>query len=643
MREECIVRREGWYLREPRWSMANGRAWLHVLAWKGDVERHEMMPFVDGRVDIDAARVVTERPAIAGLSWSDVPDVVEARVAHEIDCVARASGPRGIERVRVEHRGGGESRVVLERHDCAIELWRAVATASAPAIACVAEGSWIAFHHNLREEEREPDLAKWIALRFVDANGNVLEPRASMPDRDRDATGEDQGFEFPTIAAGPDGAIAIFGRASHTFYRQDLSACGWSARQPLDDGSWGCRGRRVAVVEFEGKLLSARRDRRGIVIGVEALPSGGAPELAPAEVVIAARPHRDVPRRARGSDPALRFGLRTFFGDIHQHSAHSDGCGSAHEPYLRARWVYGDDFAALSDHESFLGKRIGPGEWAHLRAVADHHNSPGEFVTLHAYEWTGRAHPGPGHKVVYPRSSEHRIVSRDDEPTGRGLIARLRDERAIAVPHHVGWTGADEDAHDEAVQPVWEICSCHGCYLEAGHVLGQRGALADQMIHAVLSRGRRFGFIACSDGHGLLFHHGVGRKRDPFRCGLTAVQAEALTRSAILDALVARRSYATSGVPIYLDLRVDGSHPMGSVLRRGAGPSRYEVRAIGVEELREVALVGPDGVLARTEPRSFEGGLVAELGAPWIYARVTQADGEMAWSSPVFVADASPR
>jgi hypothetical protein len=137
----------------------------------------------------------------------------------------------------------------------------------------------------------------------------------------------------------------------------------------------------------------------------------------PAETRLETRPHRDVPARPRGADPARVHGLETLFGDIHQHSAHSDGCGAAAEPYLRARHVYGDDFAALSDHESFLGKRIGPGEWSLLRAVADRFDEPGSFVALHAYEWTGRMHPGPGHKVVYPVSPAHRVVSRDTEPT----------------------------------------------------------------------------------------------------------------------------------------------------------------------------------------------------------------------------------
>jgi hypothetical protein len=325
-----------------------------------------------------------------------------------------------------------------------------------------------------------------------------------------------------------------------------------------------------------------------------------------------------------------------LFGDIHQHSAHSDGCGTADEPFLRARWAYGDDFCALSDHESFLGKRISPGEWRVLTSTADAHDEPGVFATLQAYEWTGRMHPGPGHKVVYVPDASHAIVSRDVESTGEGLAAKLRGTGAIAVPHHVGWTGADESAHDPEIQPVWEICSCHGCYLTEGHPLGQRGDLRDQMIERVLARGRRFGFIACSDGHGLLRHHGVARKRDPFRTGLTAVQATACTREAIFDALRARRCYATSGVPIFLDVDANGA-PMGSELRAKGADVRVHVRAGAATDIASIAIVGENGAAAETKPGATSGELTASVGVGWWYARVVTVDGEMAWSSPVFV------
>jgi hypothetical protein len=146
----------------------------------------------------------------------------------------------------------------------------------------------------------------------------------------------------------------------------------------------------------------------------------------------------------------------------------------------------------------------------------------------------------------------------------------------------------------------------------------------------VLRRGRRFGFIACSDGHGLLFHHGVGRKRDSFRTGLTAVQARSNERAAIFEALRERRCYATSGVPIYLDVDAEGQ-PMGSVL---AGPRRVRVRAAGVGPLRSLSLVG---AIATVAGRGAEAELEAPLERGWAYAKVEQADGEMAWSSPLWV------
>src|SRR5690606_6070245 len=152
----------------------------------------------------------------------------------------------------------------------------------------------------------------------------------------------------------------------------------------------------------------------------------------------------------------------------------------------------------------------------------------------------------------------------------------------------------------------------------------------------MLRRGKRFGFIACSDGHGLLFHHGVARKRDPFRCGLTAVQAEDVTREAILRAIRERRCYATSGVPILLDLRA-GDHPMGSELVvDGLTEVRAEARC--ASPIARLTLEGPEGPIATI---SGEGELHVSLEASvepgWVYAKVEQEDGEMAWSSPIFL------
>lgn len=511
-----------------------------------------------------------------------------------------------------------------------VVVWSGPGIAAAPAVAADGDGgAWLAVHHDVREDTGERDIAKWIDIFHVDANGAIRVPEAPMSGRDRDLEGEEQGFEFPSLVLLEGGALRVYGRGSHAFFRQDLSASGWSERVRIDAGDWGCRGRRVAAFRHGETLWTAWRERTGIALHIEAVPSMEAPRLlARAARAVAAPP---TPKRERA---VAEDGRVTLFGDIHQHSAHSDGCGAASEPFVRARDAYGDDFCALSDHESFLGKRIGPGEWSYLQSVVDAHDAPGEFAALYAFEWTGRAHPGPGHKVVYAEKRTREVLSRDVLSEGRDLVARCGEEGRIAVPHHVGWTGANEDAHDERVQPVWEICSCHGCYETFAHELGQRGDLRDQMVDAVLRRGHRFGFIASSDSHGLLWHHGVARKRDPFRTGLTAVQATACTREAILAAIRERRCYATSGAKIVLDVRAEGA-PMGSLLA-GRKTREFVVRVTGTAPIASLELVGPEGVLVRSEPRALTAELFSTLDEPFVYARVKQTDSEMAWSSPIF-------
>jgi hypothetical protein len=215
------------------------------------------------------------------------------------------------------------------------------------------------------------------------------------------------------------------------------------------------------------------------------------------------------------------------------------------------------------------------------------------------------------------------------------LVERVRALGGFASPHHIGWTGADEPGHDDLGQPLWEICSCHGCYEHVDHPLGQRGELREQMADVMLRRGHRFGFTASSDSHGLLWHHGEARKRDPYRTGLTGVQAHEVTRAAIMEALWARRCYATSGAKILLDVRADGQ-PMGSELA-DRDAADLAVRAYGTDTITELALIGAEGVLARSAPGAREVSLEARVASTFVYARVTQRDGEMAWSSPVFL------
>jgi len=609
------------YLRSPRLEpVDDGGALLHVLAWTGGEEcilRFKLTR--DGVVEGEPA-ATDHAPAIMG--WA--PGMV-----HPVnDPLAELQAEHQGWRAAVRHEGARSTVLVVTPAGREFIAWTAFGIAAAPCINAARGGAWIAFHHDVREDTGVPDIAKWIALRFVDMEGGVFEPAAPMTGRNRDLDGEEQSFEFPTLVVGDDGAVDLFGRGSHNVYRQRLEANGFSEREPIDDGHWGCRGRRVSAVRLmDGTTLAARRGRKGIVIQRFDAPTGGAPELVPAPIEAGGR-------EAELAHAAAWSGPQVLFGDIQQHSAHSDGVGSADETYLRARYRYGDDFAALTDHESFLGKRIGPGEWAYLQAVTEQYDDPGEFATIVAYEWTGKAYPGPGHKCIYLPGPGLPIISRDDVPRGADIVEQITAQGALTGPHHIGWTGADVEGHNPAGQPVWEICSCHGCYEHPDHPLGHRGDLEDQFAKPLLDRGLRFGFMANSDSHGLLWHHGECRKRDPFRTGLTAVISAKRTRKAILEALRARRCYATSGAKILLDVHVAG-FPMGSELEI-EGPVEVHVRALGTTDIERIELMTPDGIAASDQPGSPSASFVGEVEAPYVYCRITQADGEMAWSSPIW-------
>lgn len=594
---------------------------LHVIAWDTGANRESLLTFA-----------LDERGVATKLDASDPTDgIVALDGIVPADASAELFARDGDARVWIEHHRG-TVEVKLERGSRETVVWRARGSAAAPAVVATRGGTWVAWHHDVREDTDQPDVAKWIALRFVDLEGNVFAPAAEMRDRDRDLEGEEQSFEFPALVVGPDGAVGVVGRGSHNFWRQDLSATGWTERVGLSDGSWGSRGRRPSALVDGARMFIARRDRKAIEIDVQDAPRGGAPELVAAPPKTLRVEAGTAPTRR---DPATARGLHTYFGDIQQHSAHSDGVGSAEEVYLRARWRYDDDFVALTDHESFLGKRTGPGEWEYLQQVADAFDDPGEFATLLAYEWTGKMYPGPGHKCVYLPRRGMPIVSRDDVPSGADLVQAIKDAGGMASPHHIGWTGCDEEGHDPAGQPVWEICSCHGCYETEGHPLGMRGEHTDQLADVMLRKGHRFGFTASSDSHGLLWHHGESRKRDPYRTGLTAVLAPELTRDAIFEGIRTRSCYGTSGAKILLDVRVDGK-PMGAEL--GSGPVSIEVDAVGSAALERIDLVTESGVAHTVTADGLELAFALDQfeAAQFVYARVVQRDGEQAWSSPVF-------
>jgi hypothetical protein len=335
-----------------------------------------------------------------------------------------------------------------------------------------------------------------------------------------------------------------------------------------------------------------------------------------------------------------------LWADLHGHSGRSDGTGTPAQYLAYARDFAGLDVAALTDHDHF-GLRFldeTPALWDEIRAASAAFDEPGRFVTLLGFEWTNWLF---GHRHVLYFDGEGEVVSSldpaSDEP--EELWARLAArEDALTVAHHPGGGPVPSDwsvAPDPRFEPVVEIVSVHGSSecLECPEPI--YAAVPGAFVRDALARGYRLGLVGSGDTHD--GHPGLGSPENR-TVGLAALAAERRDRASVLAALRARRVYATSGPRIVLDFEVAGT-PMGGVvgLADPAAPRRVRARAVGTAPILRLDVVKSGGILASREGGGEE---VLELAVEdaetvrpgeYLYARVVQEDGGLAWSSPVWV------
>ena len=114
-------------------------------------------------------------------------------------------------------------------------------------------------------------------------------------------------------------------------------------------------------------------------------------------------------------------------------------------------------------------------------------------------------------------------------------------------------------------------------------------------------------------------------------------------REAIWKAFKSRSVYATSGARIILSFHING-HPMGKVVYLNDESEARDIsgEVIGNDEIREVVII-KNGFTLHTIPGQGLKSIVHYLDksplkeGDYYYLRAIQKDGEMAWSSPIWV------
>ena len=334
---------------------------------------------------------------------------------------------------------------------------------------------------------------------------------------------------------------------------------------------------------------------------------------------------------------------RVLWADLHGHSNRSDGTGTPEEYFTYARDVAALDVVALTDHDHWGLRPLSrhPEIWAEIGEQTERFHQPGRFVTLLGYEWTNWLH---GHRHVLYFEDRGEVLSAVDPAyeTPPQLWEALRGKPALTFAHHsaggpiaTNW----EYPPDPELEPVTEVVSVHGSSEapDAPHVI--YSPVSGNFVRDVLDRGFRLGFVGSGDGHD--GHPGMSHLGAPSG-GMAAILAEEATREAVLEALRARRVYATNGPRIHLEVELAG-RLMGATLDVGelAGGALLTVRAVGGGRLAGIDIVHSGVVIEGADcGERLECELSRELhgleSGGFLYLRVRQSDGGAAWSSPFF-------
>ncbi len=324
------------------------------------------------------------------------------------------------------------------------------------------------------------------------------------------------------------------------------------------------------------------------------------------------------------------------------------------------------------------------------------------FVTLVGYEWTPprrlghhvvvfEGPPGPGNPLVGASSGRRGGAGASNvaELAGSLRSASGPGHRILLIPHVMqpfpnGDT--DRDEHDlphetwdgpagspagayvfNDLRRVGEIYSHHNDDFSVDGYRQTKEGRGDAVNQPQLfelgvgnswsyqhawATGHRIGVIGGSDNH-----FGTPGMNDfvptiPHHAGLAVVLAPELTREAIFSGLYDRHCYATTGARILVDVTVDGLDMGAEAVRtRGARlPIRISVSGTArVESVEVLKYSGGDfivlpGLLDRANDMDVTMELVDTLDASTLYyVRVRQADGEWAWTSPVWIDLAPPQ
>jgi len=300
--------------------------------------------------------------------------------------------------------------------------------------------------------------------------------------------------------------------------------------------------------------------------------------------------------------------LKVWFADLHSHTGYSDGTLIPAVAHDYARNTAKLDVFCLTDHL----EAVDDNEWLDTREVAWDANEDGKFVVFPGLEWTKKW----GHINIYDPKT--RIWPTDPAE----FYKAAADAGVVTKFNHPG----DGTVSHSGLE-----------YSETGDKTVQLMEVRGLPEEKAFIRALNFGWHIAPEGSSDTHSANWGNVRS-----WTGILAPGLSKRTILDALARRHCYSTLDRNCLLTFTVNGAS-MGEIIKEPVQDVKVEIAVEDTDDDPTAKIeLFEDGVVVQIdEPnaakRKWQTTCTPKPGKHYYYAKVTQKDGNLLWSAPVWV------
>ena len=327
-----------------------------------------------------------------------------------------------------------------------------------------------------------------------------------------------------------------------------------------------------------------------------------------------------------------------YFGQLHAHTDISNGAGSVEEAFQYASQVDGLDFFAVTDHsDSFDNADMGAidadgadisADWAAGKQAAA--SVTGEdFVGLFGFEMTWPEDKQLGHISTFNTPGWQ---TRDQEAF-TNVTAALENYYKVltAVPGSVSQFNHPDDIHGD-FERFDHYSPRYDAVVSLLEVAGEDGVVDCEYYDLALDKGWHVAPTNNQNNHDGQWGDASGAR--------TVVLAKSLTEEALYAAMKNRRVYATQDSDLAIYYELNGT-VMGSILPKSEKAEITVFLSDPTDEaIGNVEVVTDGGAVlvseyVETPSQVLE--LPASGGRSYYYLRITQPDGDVAVTAPVWM------